>query len=71
MGNLYVADRNNHRIQLFMNGQLEGITIAGITSTIGSNSTLLTVPWSVALDNQLNLYVADSANHRVQKFLRY
>ena len=71
MGNLYVADRNNHRIQLFMNGQLKGITIAGITSTIGSNSTLLSVPWSVALDNQLNLYVADSANHRVQKFLRY
>ena len=71
MGNLYVADRNNHRIQLFMNGQLEGITIAGVVNTTGSNSTLLSAPWSVALDNQLNFYVADSANHRVQKFLRY
>jgi len=71
MGNFYVADRNNQRIQLFMNGQLEGITIAGVVNTTGSNSTLLSTPWSVALDNQLNLYVADAANHRVQKFLRY
>ena len=71
MGNLYVADRDNHRIQLFMNGQFEGITIAGITNINGSNATLLSAPWSVTLDSQLNLYVADSNNHRVQKFLRY
>lgn len=71
MGNLYVADRNNHRIQLFMDGQFEGITIAGMTGMNGSNSNLLNEPWSVALDRQLNLYVADSKNHRIQKFLRY
>lgn len=71
MGNLYVADRNNHRIQLFMNGQFQGITIAGVTSVNGSNATLLSAPWSVAFDSQLNLYVADANNHRVQKFVRY
>ena len=71
MGNLYVADRNNQRIQLFMNGQTEGITIAGVTGVSGNDSTLFSAPWSVAFDNQLNLYVADSNNHRVQKFLRY
>lgn len=71
MGNLYVADRNNHRIQLFMNGQFEGMTIAGATNITGNNASLLSAPWSVALDSQLNLYVADSNNHRVQKFLRY
>ena len=27
-------------------------------------------PWSAALDAQGNLYVADSMNHRVQKFVR-
>ena len=71
MGNLYVADRNNHRIQFFLNGQLNGTTIAGITSTSGNNSTTLSQPRSVKLDSQLNLYVADASNHRIQKFLRY
>ncbi|CAF1348704.1 unnamed protein product [Rotaria sp. Silwood1] len=71
MGNMYVADRENQRMQLFMNGQTEGITIAGVTDVSDSNSTLLHSPWSVELDSQLNLYVADSGNHRIQKFLRY
>lgn len=71
MGNMYVVDRNNHRIQLFMNGMTQGVTIAGVTSISGNNATLLNSPWSVKLDNQLNLYVADFGNHRIQKFLRY
>ena len=71
MGNLYVADRNNRRIQLFLNGQSIGTTIAGISGISGSNSSLLSIPWSIELDSQLNLYVADASNHRIQKFLRY
>jgi hypothetical protein len=71
MGNIYVADRNNHRIQFFMNGQTEGITIAGITNYMGNDTTLLNTPYAVRLDNQLNLYVADTNNHRIQQFLRY
>ena len=68
MGNMYVADKDNYRIQLFMAGQSEGITIAGVTNVFGNNSTLLYQPWSIRLDNQLNLYVADFYNHRIQKF---
>lgn len=71
MGNMYVADRENHRIQIFYNGQLNGTTIAGITGVSSGNATTLNWPWSVILDSQLNLYVADALNHRVQKFLRY
>ncbi len=71
MGNVYVADTINHRIQLFLTGQTDGITIAGVTGVSGSNSTLLYRPYWVALDNQLNLYIADTYNHRVQRFLRY
>jgi len=71
MGNMYVADRNNHRIQLFYIDQFNGSTIVGTTSVSGTNASLLHTPWSVKLDNQLNLYVVDTANHRVQKFLRY
>ena len=71
MGNLYVADRSNHRIQFFLLEQPNGTTIAGKTGISGSNSTLLFAPLDVALDTQLNLYVADMLNHRIQKFLRY
>jgi len=71
MNNVYVADRDNHRIQLFLSGQSNGTTIAGETGRSGTNSTLLFNPCSIALDAQLNLYVADTYNHRVQKFMRY
>ena len=71
MGNIYIADRRNHRIQWFEVGQSNGTTIAGITSVPGSTSTRLAEPVSLMLDNQLNLFVVDSRNHRIQKFLRY
>jgi hypothetical protein len=71
MGNLYVADKDNHRVQFFFAGQSDGTTIAGVTGINGNDSTLLNLPKSVALDNQLNLYVSDANNHRIQKFLRY
>ncbi len=71
MGNIYIADTLNNRIQFFLAGQSVGTTIAGITSVVGGNSTLLNMPYSLTLDNQLNLYVADTGNYRVQKFLRY
>ena len=71
MGNLYVADMMNHRIQFFRAGSFVGQTIAGMVSVNGTNSTLLNRPYWVALDSQLNLYVSDSSNDRVQMFKRY
>ncbi|CAF1579769.1 unnamed protein product [Rotaria sp. Silwood1] len=70
MGNIYVADRNNHRIQFFLAGQSTGRTIAGVTNTSGNSATLLYNPYSIGLDAQLNLYVADTYNHRIQTFKR-
>ena len=71
MGNIYVVDAGNHRIQFFLSGQSVGRTIAGITDVYGTNMTLLYLPYWVALDNQLNLYVCDTHNDRVQMFKRY
>ena len=71
MGNMYVADEGNQRIQFFLNSQSNGTTIAGTTGTTGSSSTLLNTPSGVAIDSSYNIYVIDYANARVQKFFNY
>ena len=71
MGNVYVADAYNHRIQFILQGRSECTTIAGVNGVSGANSTLLNNPFWVQLDNQLNLYVSEYSGGRIQKFLRY
>ncbi|CAF3972090.1 unnamed protein product [Rotaria sordida] len=51
MGNMYVADSGNHRIQFFRAGQTVGTTIAG-TETAGIGASSLSSPSAVRLDNQ-------------------
>lgn len=51
MSNFYVADWHNYRVQLFYPNRSNGTTIAG------NDSTSLGEPYTLALDNQLNLYV--------------
>ncbi|CAF1219414.1 unnamed protein product [Adineta steineri] len=70
-GNIYVADSANHRIQFYLAGQSNGTTIAGRTGLSGTLPTLLHTPYSMILDSQFNLYVADTYNNRVQKFSYY
>ena len=71
MGNIYIADTKNARIQFYPVGATNGTTIAGSKSLVGTNASLFTFPISVVLDSQLNLYVSDSENERIQKFMRY
>ena len=70
MGNMYITDSENHRIQLFLAGQSNGTTIAGVTGVSGNASNLLNSPLWMILDAQLNLFVADTFNNRVQRFQR-
>jgi NHL repeat len=51
--------------------ETNGRAIAGITDVTGNSSTSFNTPCSLALDSQLNLYVADTDNNRVQAFVRY
>jgi DNA-binding beta-propeller fold protein YncE len=62
----FVCEFGNSRVQIFdaANHPLEILGEAGVAPGQFGN------PWSIALDSKGNLYVADSANHRVQKFLR-
>lgn len=68
-GFLYVADRNNHRIQRFYtNGSSTGVTIAG-GNGLGINSNQLNGPTEILLSKvDAALYIADRMNNRVQKW---
>jgi DNA-binding beta-propeller fold protein YncE len=61
-GNVYVADTNNHRIQIY-NSSGSYVTTLG---SAGSGNYQFDAPNGVAVDGSGNIYVADSSNHRVQ-----
>lgn len=71
-GNLYIADRANHRIRK--------VNRKGIITTVAGNGTAgfsgdggpatqasLKLPSGVVLDKQGNLYIADRSNNRIRK----
>ena len=66
---LYIADSQNHRIQRWLPGASSGTTVAGVTASAGSAANLLNTPKDVFVDSSQNIYVADSANQRIQFFL--
>jgi gliding motility-associated-like protein len=69
-GNIYVADRMNHRIRkIDFSGAVT--TLAG-TGVIGGtdgpgNSATFNEPWAVACDTLGNVYVADTRNYKIRK----
>ena len=76
--NLYIADTNNHRIVMTMNGTTVTSTVAGLNSgpVYGNGfagdggpatSARLDTPYGVALDLNGFLYIADTVNCRVRK----
>ena len=72
LGNIYVADSGNDRIQRFppnSSSATVGVTVAGGNGR-GSTSTpsRFDDPSGVFVDGSGNLYVADSGNDRIQRF---
>ncbi|CAF4130954.1 unnamed protein product [Adineta steineri] len=60
---LYVADCDNNRVQLFQSGEPNGITVAGSESP---NPTItLRCPTGIALDARKYLFIVDRDNHRI------
>jgi len=68
-GNLYVADRNNHRVRK-LTPQGNSSTIAGSSAWyadgIGSHAKF-NCPAGITIDDDGNLLVADYYNHRIRK----
>jgi len=65
---LYVADKENHRVQMWPSGTTSGITVAGISGSAGSSLMRLNGPSAVVVDNNGFIYIADSRNHRIVKW---
>ncbi|CAF1207935.1 unnamed protein product [Adineta steineri] len=60
---LYVADSENNRVQLFRSEELNGRTVAGMTSL---NLTItLNHPTGIILDIDKYLFIVDNGNHRI------
>ena len=53
---IYVADRSNHRVQIFAHGARSYVATLG---SYGSGNSQFREPTNVAVDTLGNLYVAD------------
>ena len=63
-GQIFIADNNNHRIQVLNND----LTYSYIFGKKGSSPEQFYQPWDVTFDNEGHLYVADQCNHCIKKF---
>uniref|UniRef100_Q029Q7 NHL repeat containing protein n=1 Tax=Solibacter usitatus (strain Ellin6076) TaxID=234267 RepID=Q029Q7_SOLUE len=72
LGNLYVADTNNHRVRkVSLGGTVTTIAGTGIAGFSGDGglavNARLNLPYGLALDDFGNIYVADLGNERVRR----
>ena len=71
-GNLFIADRNNHRIRkVDTSGDISTVAGTGTSGFSGdggpATSAKLKSPEAVAVDSSGNLFIADRFNHRIRK----
>ncbi|CAF1584457.1 unnamed protein product [Adineta steineri] len=65
--NLYCSLKNLHQVvKLLLNNGTTIPTIAAGNGSSGSLSNMLNSPQGIYVDSNLNLYIADSANNRIQ-----
>jgi len=65
-GTMFIADYNNHRIQKYVRGSMNGTTVAGFGNGTSSTSPNgLTSPIHVIVDDEENLYIPNLGNNRI------
>ena len=69
-GYLYVSDTANHRVLSFPSGSTNGTSGAMVAGTgvAGSGPSQLNGPYKVFVDDDLTMYIADTNNHRIQRW---
>jgi uncharacterized protein (TIGR03437 family) len=71
LGNLYLADTDNHRVRKVSGGVIATVAGTGVAGFSGDGKSALNAqlnfPYGVALDASGNLYVADLGNQRVRR----
>ena len=69
-GFLYVSDGDNHRVMRFPPNSSNGTSavIAAGTGSAGSSPGWLNGPRGIFVDGTLTLYIADTYNHRIQRW---
>ena len=68
---LYVADKDNHRIQIMTtvgDNSLDALTFSDEFGANGSDDGEFNKPTDLAINNNEQLYVVDSLNNRIQMF---
>jgi uncharacterized protein (TIGR03437 family) len=71
-GNLYIADTNNGRIRVVINGTIYTIAGSGRLGQYGGDGGLATsaplnFPYGLTVDSQGNIFVADTQNHVIRE----
>jgi uncharacterized protein (TIGR03437 family) len=70
-GRMYIADTQNNRVRMIVNGVITTVAGTGIPGFSGDNgpatSAQLATPIAVAVDPAGNLYIADTNNYRIRK----
>jgi len=68
-GYMYVVDQEFNRVQRYAPNSAIGKTVAGAANgNLGTSNNRLWSPRSIAVDNDLNIYITDSTNNRVMKW---
>ncbi|CAM4786685.1 unnamed protein product [Rotaria magnacalcarata] len=68
---MHICDKNNNRILRWAPDACAGDCIAGCSMTTEASINQLNSPFTIVFDSQGSLYVSDTGNNRVQKFLVY
>ena len=70
-GTMFIADRNNHRIQKYVRGSINGTTVAGFGNGTSSTSLYgLIFPTHVIVDDEENLHITNCDKHQILYWAR-
>ncbi|CAF0821953.1 unnamed protein product [Adineta steineri] len=65
---LFIVNHEGHSVIRWTLGATSGTFVGGLPGISCSNSTCFSYPTDVRIDADLNMYVVDEGNHRVQMF---